>query len=642
MDHWRILLLYVFISVNTFSPIRASIGDTIMLNKVVAKGAKFNCTSVGAKIYAIDSLSSETYKSGSLAELLQQQSLIYVKTYGSGGLASVSLRGGSSRHTAVIWNGFNLRSPMSGGLNFSSLPAGFIDDVIIQPGGSSTMYGSGASSGIIFLSNNLPLNKEGLGINLSTEIASFGTYSGIASIGYSGSTFATRFRVGLQHARNDFVFNNKDKFGNPLDTLKHASFNRRSFAHQASLKIGQHSSVETDLWYIQYYKEIPASTLDYKESEASQQDENLRFALNFSSYYNRWLLRFRSGVINDNTYYLDPVEPRVETENKSLSVINEIEGKYSPERHQTIFLGINQTYEKASTEGYISDISRNRYSIYGRYNLTMLKDRFQASLESRQEIIDNKSIPFVFSLGSSILISSQVSIRGVMAKHYTLPVFDDLYWKEDGFARGNPDLKPEYGWNYEAGLVHSLKKSSFSLQHDITGYSNFTNDLIIWLPSTGNDTEESKWEPRNVDKSISRGFEIMGDAEYLIRKSAIQLKYIYSYADAVIINERPTGSEKQQRIYVPKHNISLSAGYLFNKVSVLYTQTYTGKCFYDDTHTIDAYSLSNLRIRYSLKCSFVCIDIYLKIRNMFNEQYQVMVGYAQPPRNYALGINMTF
>jgi hypothetical protein len=38
------------------------------------------------------------------------------------------------------------------------------------------------------------------------------------------------------------------------------------------------------------------------------------------------------------------------------------------------------------------------------------------------------------------------------------------------------------GWNYEAGLVHSLKKSSFSLQHDITGYSIFTNDLIIWLP----------------------------------------------------------------------------------------------------------------------------------------------------------------
>jgi iron complex outermembrane receptor protein len=135
---------------------------------VVVRGAKFNCTSVGAKIYAIDSLSSETYKSGSLAELLQQQSLIYVKTYGSGGLASVSLRGGSSRHTAVIWNGFNLRSPMSGGLNFSSLPAGFIDDVIIQPGALQPCMESGASSGIIFLSNNLPLIKEGLGINLSS------------------------------------------------------------------------------------------------------------------------------------------------------------------------------------------------------------------------------------------------------------------------------------------------------------------------------------------------------------------------------------------------------------------------------------------------------------------------------------------
>ena len=83
---------------------KADIADTVInLDKVVIKGLKFNSYSIGTKVYSIDTLALKIFSTGSLADVLQIENSVSVKTYGPGGMASVSVRGGSSRHTAVIW-----------------------------------------------------------------------------------------------------------------------------------------------------------------------------------------------------------------------------------------------------------------------------------------------------------------------------------------------------------------------------------------------------------------------------------------------------------------------------------------------------------------------------------------------------------
>ena len=62
----------------------ASVTDTtIVLDQVTAKAVKFGTTTAGAKLYSIDSLTLKLYQSGSLADLLQNQSMVTVKSYGS-------------------------------------------------------------------------------------------------------------------------------------------------------------------------------------------------------------------------------------------------------------------------------------------------------------------------------------------------------------------------------------------------------------------------------------------------------------------------------------------------------------------------------------------------------------------------------
>jgi vitamin B12 transporter len=642
MIYWKKIILSFLTVCYALAYCRSNVADTIVLDKVVAKGVKFNGFSIGAKSYTIDSLSLKTYYSSSLADLIQEQNLVVIKLYGSGGLATVSMRGGSTRNTAIIWNGFNLRSPMNGELNFSSMPAGFIDQISIQPGGSSTMYGSGSASGIIYLSNTLTPDNSGWKSMLNTEIGSFGNFSVIPSTGFSGKLFATRVKVGYQTADNDFVFREEGARDSVHRKMEHASFNRKSLIHQMAMKIGKAALLETDLWYINYFNKIPALTSDLGKSLAQQQEEDLRFAVNFSDYGKCWMVKVRSGFLYSNIHYQDFTPPLIETFNISRSYINEAEGKLTLGTHHTFNLGVNHTIEQGASQGYTNGAERIHYAVFGRYNLLILQNRIALSLESRKEFVHDIKIPLVFSFGSDISIARGWNIKGVISRHFALPIFDDIFWKEDGFARGNPNLKPEYGWNYESGLAHLLKREHLNLHNELTFFLNRMHDLILWLPVTLPAEDESKWTPINIDNSRSKGIEFMGDAKIIFRQTGLTIGYMYSFTEAVILNTVNSVPTESPRNYVPRNSTSVSIGGNFKNLEFKYIQSYTGSVYTDETHILSGYTLGNVQIGYNLKCNIICIDTYLRVRNIFNASYQIISGYAQPPRNFAIGINFKF
>ncbi len=617
---------------------KADISDTLIhIDKVVVKGLKFNEHTTGSKIYTIDTLTLKMFATGSLADILNMENSTAVKTYGPGGMASVAVRGGSTRHTAIIWNGFNLANPMSGGMNFSALPAGFIDEIAVQPGGSSTMYGSGSACGIILLSNNLSFKDDGVFLDLNSETGSFGTFNNMITLGYSGKLISSRIKAGYQIAENDFKFKNPEKYGKPIDTLKHAGFRRYSLLYQLAFKTGKYSLVETDFWYMNHFKKIPSLLSDYEEGKAEQTDENARLTLNYSTYGNNWFIKYRSGLLYDNIRYNDPAEIEIHSMNSCLSFINEVESHYTLSKHHNINLGINHTRENVVSESYTSDTIRNRTSIFGKYNLSLVSNRILISVEFRQEYVEGEFTPFVFSVGGDITLLTGIHLKGVISKHYALPVYDDLYWNEDAYSKGNPDLTSEYGWNSEAGIMHLIERKNLLLHHEITVFRNYMNNSIIWLKA-----DDGKWTPENVNKSLSRGFEFLGNLKREYHNSTFSIRYMYSYTKALIWEKGQQENADINRIYVPEHVASISAGYRLGKFEVRYLQSFTSKRYYDNFYTLDAYTLGNIFISYDWVCNTTCFSTYLKLMNIYNTSYQIMAGYAQAPRNFSIGINFSF
>lgn len=618
----------------------ADIADTVIpINQVVAKGVKFGHYAIGAKILSIDSAILKNYSMNSLADLLSQNSVVNITSYGPGGQAGIKMRGGGADHTTIIWNGLNIKPPMSGELNASSINSGMFDHIQIQPGGSSTMYGTGAATGVVYLSNKLKLDNSGLGGVLNFEAGSFDTYGGLASGGYSGMHFSTRVNLSYQESANNFEFVNNQRFGKPKEIQQHAAYATLSVGQQNAIKFGQRTKIESDLWYSNHFKQIPSLISDPEPGKAEQNDNNFNFALNFSHFGSNWFIKYRGGMLAYKQDYLGYDTAYYNVINRSNSFINEVETKYSLSEFHQFYLGINNTIDKAFSDSYTKDAFRNQWALYARYKLSLLKDKLNLNFDARQSLVDAEFLPLVYSGGLNLEIVSGLFLKALGSKNYALPDLNDLYWARSAFAEGNPDLKPEYGWSSEAAIMYHFARGKVNTNHEITVYRSELTNAIIWL-DVG---ENNRWIPDNYDGAITKGLEFSGTTKMEFNHLAISIGYDYTYTQARM-NDSDNGVDAdEQRRYIPEHKAGVRLIGTYKNLSTILTGHYVGERNIDKvTQALEAYQLFDVSVNYRFSLGETELSAYLKVKNITNIQYQIMAGYVQPPRGIYCGLNYKF
>ena len=131
----------------------------IELNEVVVSDSRLQRFSNGVKVETLkDSVLQRT--NGSLTNTLLFNSNIYFKENGYGMVSSPSFRGTGAAQTAVIWNGINVNSQLSGQVDFNTILPQSVDKISVRSGGGSTQYGTGAVGGSIHLENTLDFNSD--------------------------------------------------------------------------------------------------------------------------------------------------------------------------------------------------------------------------------------------------------------------------------------------------------------------------------------------------------------------------------------------------------------------------------------------------------------------------------------------------
>ena len=203
--------------------------DTIVLLDDVELTVKKQKFLVGSKIETVDSVRLSAVSSGSLTDMINRYLPIYIKQ-DAGGLSTIRFRGTSPDHTAIMFGGLNINSLTLGHSNMSNIPMFLFDDVKVQFGSSSSLYGTDAIGGSIQLDSKLKWNN-GFNVEIQQDIASFGSYFTGLKFGYSNSKIQYSIKAFYQYKKNDFPFLNtavrdfeKDKFVD--DVQKNASIKK--------------------------------------------------------------------------------------------------------------------------------------------------------------------------------------------------------------------------------------------------------------------------------------------------------------------------------------------------------------------------------------------------------------------------------
>ena len=443
MKHFRLIIFVIF-----FFPPWEGISQTEQdsvhyLAEVLIKSSRLQNFTSTHKFTSLDSMTIHGSGDNNLADLLSHHTPIFVKSYGLGSLSTTSFRGTGASHTAVLWNGFNLQNPANGQVDWALIPAFILDNVEVQHGGSSALFGSGAVGGAVHFQTALPLDK-GYRAEGQFRLGSYGQLSQGYKLGYSNKNLSSSLKLYHLIADNDFTYRNYTKVGNPLEIQTNAKVGQYGFMQDNLLKINKIQQLNIKLWYQFSDREVPP-TLVEQGSQASQEDQFWRFSAEWRRNKERWQLAIRSAYFDEQLIFMDPGISLISVTD-TRSSITEIENEFKLGDNWIWNLGINESYFYGKADNFSETQHQNRFAGFTSLRWNTWRGRLVTILSLRQEVSSTETAPITPSLGIDVKLGPLLSIQGNIVRTYRLPTFNDLYWLESG-ARGNPDLESEKGWS---------------------------------------------------------------------------------------------------------------------------------------------------------------------------------------------------
>jgi vitamin B12 transporter len=214
-------------------------------------------------------------------------------------------------------------------------------------------------------------------------------------------------------------------------------------------------------------------------------------------------------------------------------------------------------------------------------------------------------------LGLSYKFSPEISAYINAGTAYRAPSFSDIIWKVIGV-----DLKPETIHSYNIGInFHTLHVNAFY---------NKIEDKIAMDNSYKNYNSEGTSTFKGIEISLEQAIA----KDWLMGAS-------YTYTDAL-------DGEDKRAIRVPRYQASANITYVPTKnLRLTALGNYIGPRKESKTSTVDTgrYFLAHFKADYAIDKTW---NIYGKVNNLLDRDYQEVDGYATLGRTFYLGMKATF
>lgn len=595
---------------------------------------RYPATQTAINAQPIISLPRHINSFNNLADVLQNGNYLFLKSYGLGGLATPSLRGTGANHTAVVWNGWNLQSSMNGTLDLSLIPESFLDNASVNKTAPSARYGSGAIGGAILLETPTQFNR-GFQTLLTAKAGSFKDFYQSAKIAWSDSVFYSQTRLFHHSAVNDFVYTNKNLFGQPKVRQTNAALSQYGILQENAFKISPRQLIETKVWHQNNHREIPPTSAQ-ASSIAFQDDKFTRASAHWQLVNDKTAWHVSSAFFDEQLIYTDASISLADT-SRSKSWMNKLETfVYLPNRHQLKF-GLNYNRLTAITEAYANTHLQHQIAFYTDYQWTDEKGNYLFNISIREDIVNQQLNPLSGHL-KALVKGFEWKDKGIFefsldaSRNFRLPTFNDLYWQPGG----NPDLVAETSWSQEIGIGWREEITNYK-RLKVSFFNKNINNLIQWRPVS------NIWTPDNIAKVWARGIDAY--AHFSKRLDGwilnLDLKYEYTLSTNQKVGDNAQNTLGKQLIYVPIHQGNANLKAWFKSFSFDYSQNFTGARFVTTSNLseIPAFTYANLGVHFNPK-KRQGTDFFIQINNLWNAEYEVVESRPMPRRNYMLGVSL--
>ena len=272
----------------------------------------------------------------------------------------------------------------------------------------------------------------------------------------------------------------------------------------------------------------------------------------------------------------------------------------------------------------------NGYSLYGQYD-RKLSDATNMIFSMREDLVRSDAgnyDAFLPQLQVITKLDSENSLYANAGRSFRMPTFRQLYYSS-GMIAANPDLKPEYGWNYEAGYKHDDGKE----QVKVAVFHVDLDDQITSRKITVGGTKVS--QSYNASKYRNTGVELSYS-----RKLSDELNWTVG---GIYSNPQNKASDSAPwKDVLGKYQVMTSLDYQHDKTNASLNLSYMGGRVNNSKQTdVKPILVSNLHVGQEI---FANATLTLDVNNIFDRRdYTDPDGlYYTQGRTFLVGMNYSF
>lgn len=623
------VLAYSFVSTNVLSQEKKEKVEA--LNEVVVTATKFatNKKNIGKVVYQITQETIENSQGKTIVDLLNDVPGVEINGNFStkGQNLGYYIRGGRNRQVAILLDGVNVNDPSSfnGDFDLRQIDINQVEKIEVLKGASSTLYGTGAATGVI----NIILKKASKqGFNGSFN-SSIGSNTSSENSNLSAEEFSTNFNFNGTLGKLDYLLALNANGSSGLSAAESTTsnqFEEDNFARQnVMLKLNYAFNENLKIGLLTSFDEFSADFdgFDFDPvtfaSIPADRDNNLnsvqkRVGVNADYSYTNGALKIRTFFTDINR-----------TENPSDNFFNgevygfDIYNNYMINDEFSFLVGVTSQYQDMIQRTSFSTIEEGSgkqhfYDPYLSVNY-MSETGLNLNVGGRLNIHSEYGNNFVYNVNPSYNFNIDENNIKVFASYSTAfitPTLSEIFTKLSSID----ELLPEETTTVEGGFDVSLgDKITFNATYF---YREETNK-IGYDPNTFQTIND-------LGTFSAKGFET--EVSYEVAKS-LRLLANYTYIDR----------DENLLLKIPQNKFFIRANYNLSK------NTFTSLSYrwVDETQdfgnvTLDSYNLFDLFINHSILDNKV--TFYGSVTNILNEDFQEIAGFTTRGRNYNLGLKI--
>ena len=636
----------------------------------------------------------ERLNTHSVADALRYFSGIQLKDYGGvGGIKTVNIRSMGTHHLGISYDGVALGNAQNGQIDLGQFSLDNVEEITLYNGQKSAIFQPASdfgNAGSIYIRTKEPEFRRygGTGVRRyeNTHLRFKAQYGSSDMLRLSAlweqklsETVSSSVSAGFLTASGKYKFRYERRYPDGTTAWDTTAVRQNGDIHAERIEANLYGRLWQGSWQIKGYlynsaRGIPGAIVNnvWRRGER-QQDLNTFFQAAYDkSIGNKFATRWLAKYAYYNTHYVNrdstqlPVDNRYKQQEFYFSTANVLEllpnwsaslsydfkwnklnadiwnFAYPTRISNLVSLATAIDYKHLKAQGsLLATFINDRYRKYGGTGARGYENSSAAANSSFFTLHSSlqKLTPAVF-VNVYPFRGTFFSLRAYVKQSFRMPTFNDLYYTD----MGNANLVPERATQYDIGFALNKHFTQGLVRHaemHFDAYYNTVHDKIVAYPKG----QQFRWTMLNLGKVHIKGIDVEAEADFKIGKDLVATaRAQYTYQDARDVTDPADSYYNDQIPYIPWHSGSAIVGLSYKNWDLNYSFIYAGER-YDEQENIlynhmEPWYTSDLSLRYQFVVYSSKFIAQAEVNNVLDQDYEVIVNYPMPGRNYTLSLTV--